>query len=115
MISKHRELLTFIKPVPYDPRDISTTLTNVETCMQQTLGNLISQAVATFPKQSLDEWILDYPLQTIMTTIHLILTHEINELFEDLTHQKMDIQEESHKREDEEEEEEDDEYRPRNK
>jgi len=26
-----------------------------------------------------------------MTTIHLILTHEINELFEDLTHQKMDI------------------------
>jgi hypothetical protein len=37
-------------------------LTNVETCMQQTLGNLISEAVATFPKQSLDEWILDYPL-----------------------------------------------------
>ena len=52
--------------------------------MQQTMGNLISQAVSTFPKQSLDEWILDYPLQTIMSTIHLILTHEINELFEDL-------------------------------
>ncbi len=40
--------------------------------------------MSSFPKQSLDEWILDYPLQTIMTTIHLILTHEINELFEDL-------------------------------
>ena len=27
---------------------------------------------------------MDYPLQTILTTIHLILTHEINELFEDM-------------------------------
>ena len=50
--------------------------------MQVTIGSLIAQAVASFPKQSLDEWILDYPLQTIVSTIHLILTHEINELLE---------------------------------
>jgi hypothetical protein len=102
MISKHRELLMFSKPVQYDQRDISTTLSNVETSMQQTIGNLISEAVATFPKQSLDEWILDYPLQTIMTTIHLILTHEINELFEDIAQNKVTrSEEESHKDEDE--------------
>ena len=92
----------FSKPVQYDQRDISTTLSNVETSMQQTIGNLISEAVATFPKQSLDEWILDYPLQTIMTTIHLILTHEINELFEDIAQNKVTrSEEESHKDEDE--------------
>jgi hypothetical protein len=102
MISKHRELLMFSKPVQYDQRDISNTLSNVETSMQQTIGNLISEAVATFPKQSLDEWILDYPLQTIMTTIHLILTHEINELFEDIAQNKVTrSEEESHKDEDE--------------
>ncbi len=67
--------------------------------MQQTMGHLISQAVSTFPKQSLDEWILDYPLQTIMTTIHLILTHEINELFEDLC--KGGVNENMNKGEDE--------------
>jgi hypothetical protein len=44
--------------------------------------------VASFPKQSLDEWILDYPLQTILTTVHLILTHEINELFDDTQQQQ---------------------------
>ena len=92
----------FSKPVQYDQRDISATLSNVETSMQQTIGNLISEAVATFPKQSLDEWILDYPLQTIMTTIHLILTHEINELFEDIAQNKVTrSEEESHKDEDE--------------
>jgi hypothetical protein len=34
MISKHRELLMFSKPVQYDQRDISNTLSNVETSMQ---------------------------------------------------------------------------------
>jgi hypothetical protein len=103
MISKHRELLMFTKPVQYDQKDISNTLSNVETSMQQTIGNLISDAVGTFPKQSLDEWILDYPLQTIMTTIHLILTHEINELFEDLSQQQKVTrsEDESHKDDDE--------------
>lgn len=45
---------------------------------------MINYAVASFPKQSLDEWILDHPQQIILTTIHLILTHEVNELFEEM-------------------------------
>lgn len=56
--------------------------------MQETVGKLINYAVNTFPKQSLDEWILDYPQQVILTTIHLILTHEINELFEEMRKDK---------------------------
>lgn len=56
--------------------------------MQETVGKLINYAVNTFPKQSLDEWILDYPQQVILTTIHLILTHEINELFEEMRKEK---------------------------
>ena len=84
MISIHKELLMFQKPVPFQPSDTPKWLHEVEIAMQTTIGQLIGQAVASFPKQSLDEWIMDYPLQTILTTIHLILTHEVNELFEDL-------------------------------
>jgi len=40
--------------------------------------------VNSFPKQPLDEWIIDYPQQTILSTIHLILTHEINEMLHDM-------------------------------
>jgi hypothetical protein len=64
--------------------------------MQETVGKMINFAVSSFPKQSLDEWILDYPQQVILTTIHLILTHEINELFED----SKKIKEEKRRRED---------------
>ena len=53
--------------------------------MQETVAKMINYAVSSFPKQSLDEWILDYPQQVIITTIHLILSHEINELLEELT------------------------------
>lgn len=45
---------------------------------------MIGSAVSSFPKQPLDEWIIDYPQQTILSTIHLILTHEINEMLEEL-------------------------------
>lgn len=80
MVSRYGELLRFERPV--DWTDVCGMLQGVEVAMQATIGSMIGQAVASFPKQSLDEWILDYPLQTIVSTIHLILTHEINELFE---------------------------------
>ena len=79
----------------FDGKDLSMTLASVEITMQQTLSSMISQAVASFPKQSLDEWILDYPLQTILTTVHLILTHEINELFDDTQHPNQAKREEN--------------------
>ena len=51
---------------------------------------MINYAVSSFPKQSLDEWILDYPQQVILTTIHLILSHEINELLEEKSNMNED-------------------------
>lgn len=52
-----------------------TWLSAIESTMQETVGKNLHYAVSSFPKQSLDEWILDFPLQTILSTIHLILTH----------------------------------------
>ena len=84
LVSIHKELMMLSKPVAATGKDCAQWLHSIEIGMQQTIGGLIGQAVSSFPKQSLDEWILDYPLQTIMTTIHLILTHEINELFDEM-------------------------------
>ena len=83
---------------------VEVWLQGVETGMQESVGKLISQAVNTFPKQSLDEWILDYPQQIILTTIHLILTHEINELFEEMRKHKKGGKKKEEDNSDEEEE-----------
>jgi hypothetical protein len=83
MISTTKELFQFEKKVTITDKPESW-LQKVELSMQSTVGKNINYAVASFPKKSLDEWILDHPQQIILTTIHLILTHEINELFEEM-------------------------------
>lgn len=83
MISQTKELFLFEKKVNITEKPESW-LQKVEQSMQDTIGKNINYAVASFPKQSLDEWILDHPQQIILTTIHLILTHEVNELFEEM-------------------------------
>ena len=60
----------------------------VEAAMQDTIAKQVNYAVSSFPKQSLDEWILDYPQQVILTTIHLILSHEVTELLEDMYNER---------------------------
>ena len=49
---------------------------------------MVTYAVSSFPKQSLNEWVLDYPQQIVLTTLHLILTHEINEVLENYENEK---------------------------
>lgn len=83
LISATKELFLFEKKVTVSDKPESW-LQKVEQSMQETIGKNINYAVASFPKQSLDEWILDHPQQIILTTIHLILTHEVNELFEEM-------------------------------
>ena len=78
-----KELFLFEKPVEFTDKP-DQWLLKTESSMQDTIGKMINYAVASFPKQSLDEWILDHPQQIILTTIHLILTHEVNELFEEM-------------------------------
>lgn len=83
LISMTKELFQFEKKVNVSDKP-EVWLQKVELAMQNTVGKNINYAVASFPKKSLDEWILDHPQQIILTTIHLILTHEINELFEEM-------------------------------
>lgn len=88
MISELKEVLLFEQFIKLDGSP-ENWLKDVENQMQDTVAKLIGYAVSSFPKQSLDEWIVDYPQQTIMSTIHLILTHEINELFQDFKDQGL--------------------------
>lgn len=54
----------------------------LENQMQKTISTSISNAIGTFTKSALEDWILDFPLQVTLTSIHMIITHEISELLE---------------------------------
>lgn len=45
-------------------------------------------AVKSFATRALDEWVLDYPQQVVMTTLNLVLTNEINDILEERQRQK---------------------------
>ena len=60
MIGQNKELFLFEKSVPMKD-GVEQWLLKVEEAMQETVARQINYAVSSFPKQSLDEWILDYP------------------------------------------------------
>ena len=80
MIDRHNEYLRFKKPVTSQGKGLETILKKVEVEMQGSVLHWISQSISTFPHYNLDEWILDYPVQVIISSIHLIVTHEIYEM-----------------------------------
>jgi len=90
MISHKADLLLFDQAINYHPR-AEVWLLKVEYRAQEIVGKMIGNAVGSFPKQPLDEWIIDYPQQTILSTIHLILTHEVNEMLHEMrAHRKSE-------------------------
>ena len=98
LISDYEELLPFQSPVEMGNRAGEVWMQEVERQMQTTIVQLINYAIASFPVQALDEWILDYPQQVILTTIHLILTHEISELFDNkIAEQEAEEEEEGNR------------------
>lgn len=80
VIGPNEDVLMLETPVAVHA-GVESWMSELEVEIGTTLRKLVSAAIASFPKQSLDEWILDYPIQTILTTITLIITHEITELF----------------------------------
>ena len=82
MLGHNEELLFFEKSVGIH-EGVEGWMGEVEKQMKESLSKMVSYAVTTFPKQSLDEWVLDYPQQVIYSAVLLILTHEITELMEE--------------------------------
>lgn len=90
MIGMNKELFLFEKPVPM-VNGVEKWLVNVEKSMQETISKMLSYAVSSFPNQALDEWVLDYPQQIILSVLHLILSHEINEVLDTTSHCEGDL------------------------
>lgn len=82
MFGANQEVLFFEKSVGIH-EGVEGWISEVERQMKESISKMLSFAVSTFPKQSLDEWVLDYPQQVIYTAVLLILTHEITELMEE--------------------------------
>jgi len=81
MISLNKELFLFERSIPM-VNGVENWLMEVEKVMQETISKSLGYAVSSFPNQPLDEWVLDYPQQIVLTTLHLILSHEVNEILE---------------------------------
>jgi hypothetical protein len=79
MISLNKELFLFERSIPM-VNGVENWLMEVEKVMQETISKSLGYAVSSFPNQPLDEWVLDYPQQIVLTTLHLILSHEVNEI-----------------------------------
>lgn len=94
MIGHMGDTLLFETPVPIIGT-VEAWMSEVERQMKETLAKYTNYSISSFSKQSLDEWVLDYPQQVVINTILLILTHEVTELF-DLKQQdsNLDISEE---------------------
>ena len=101
MISQNKELFLFESPVQIvndnnalkevEGYEVSGTgtgnveqwLLKVEQSMQETMRKQMQYAVKSFAARALDEWVLDYPQQVIVTTLNLVLTNEINDILEE--------------------------------
>lgn len=106
MISQNKELFLFESPVLIDNEnraikevegyEVSGTgtgnveqwLLKVEQSMQETMRKQMQYAVKSFATRALDEWVLDYPQQVVVTTLNLVLTNEINDILEERQRQK---------------------------
>mmetsp|Transcript_29870 Transcript_29870/g.45651 ORF Transcript_29870/g.45651 Transcript_29870/m.45651 type:complete len:142 (+) Transcript_29870:4449-4874(+) len=101
MISQSKELFLFESPVAIvndnaaikevEGFEVSGTgtgnverwLLKVEKSMQETMSKQMQYAVKSFATRALDEWVLDYPQQVVVTTLNLVLTNEITEILEE--------------------------------
>lgn len=81
MIGANNELLVFDESVSVHG-DIEVWLNNVEKHMKSSLEKMLKLAVTAFPNVTMDEWIMDFPLQVVISALHLILSHEIQEMLE---------------------------------
>lgn len=101
MISQNKELFLFETPVliqndnlgikeveGYEVSGMGTGnveqwLMKVETSMQASMRKQMQYAVKSFATRALDEWILDYPQQVVLTTLNLVLTNEVQDILEE--------------------------------
>ena len=70
--------------------NVEQWLSKVEKSMQETMMKQMQYAVKSFPTRALDEWILDYPQQVVITTLMLVLTNEINDIL-DVLQQEQEL------------------------
>jgi hypothetical protein len=101
MISSNKELFLFEQPVmiqndnptvkEVEGYEISGTgtgnieqwLMKVEQSMQFSMRKQMQYAVKSFATRALDEWVLDYPQQIVISSLNLVLTNEINDILDE--------------------------------
>lgn len=81
MVGANHELLVFDESVSMHG-DIEQWLNSVEAHMKSSLEKMMKLAVTAFPNVLMDEWIMDFPLQIVISAFLLIICHEIQEMLD---------------------------------
>ena len=58
-------------------------LNRLDRQVRATVSKSIHEAISSFSEQGLDEWVLDFPLQSALTALHLIMTQDASSLLKD--------------------------------
>lgn len=55
----------------------------------------MNDSIENFMREPLEEWILDYPQQVAISTLHLILSQEINDILANTDYSEVEKKEKS--------------------
>lgn len=78
-VSLNKELFLFDQHVSMS-KPLESWLSETELAMQDSLRKQMVDAIENFTQEPIEEWALDYPQQVTISTIHLILSQEINDI-----------------------------------
>ena len=103
MLSFKEELFKFETTIEKNPLSLIDFLNEVEEEMKKSFKSAISDSINLFPLHPLDEWIFDSPNQIIVSSLHMIVSHEIYEMYKVSNFNVKPQEDESNDNEDEDE------------
>lgn len=78
-VSSNKELFLFDQHVSMS-KPLESWLAETELAMQDSLRKQMIDSIENFTREPIEEWVLDYPQQIALSTMHLILSQEITDI-----------------------------------
>lgn len=81
MLGSNEEFFKFDTGVIKNDVNLIEYLIEIEEEMKRSFGNSIINSINLFALHSLEEWIFDAPSQIILASLHMIVSHELYEMY----------------------------------
>lgn len=81
MLSYNNENFYFESKIEKNQKSICNILLDVEEEMKKTFTSMLLNSINIFPSQALENWIFSAPNQIIISSLHMIVSHEMYEMY----------------------------------